>query len=218
MRKKYSFIITLIALGLAAHIFVSPNPPKDRQYARTAAYSAPVAASTRFVRTSLTTAAPEKTDIPLAAAEQTATQKPAADAAPATRSLPKAEAPATQSAVADQTEKPVSVTAQEGKNAPEVKASAAKNAASSSKQATADSATKKKASATAAPAKKTPTTAPTKKPAAIKTYILNTNTKKFHLQSCRSVRQMKNKNKKTYTGTRQQVINMGYVPCKNCSP
>ena len=29
---------------------------------------------------------------------------------------------------------------------------------------------------------------------------------------------MKNKNKKTYTGTRQQVINMGYVPCKNCSP
>ena len=50
------------------------------------------------------------------------------------------------------------------------------------------------------------------------TYILNTNTHKFHIPSCGSVKKMKEKNKKSYTGTREEVINMGYVPCKNCNP
>lgn len=50
------------------------------------------------------------------------------------------------------------------------------------------------------------------------TYILNTSTKKFHLPSCKSVKQMKEKNKQTFTGTRQQVINKGYAPCGNCHP
>ncbi len=49
-------------------------------------------------------------------------------------------------------------------------------------------------------------------------YVLNTNTKKFHYPSCKSVNQMKKKNRKDYTGTRTEVINMGYVPCKNCNP
>lgn len=49
-------------------------------------------------------------------------------------------------------------------------------------------------------------------------YVLNTNTKKFHYPDCRSVKQMKKKNRKDYTGTREEVINMGYVPCKNCNP
>jgi len=49
-------------------------------------------------------------------------------------------------------------------------------------------------------------------------YILNTNTKKFHKPGCRSVNQMKDKNKKYYTGTRDEVIDMGYDPCKNCNP
>ena len=49
-------------------------------------------------------------------------------------------------------------------------------------------------------------------------YILNTNTKKFHYPDCKSVRQMKEKNKKPYTGTREEIIEMGYVPCKNCNP
>lgn len=49
-------------------------------------------------------------------------------------------------------------------------------------------------------------------------YILNTNTKKFHYPSCKSVNQMKEKNKKPYTGTREEIIEMGYVPCKNCNP
>ncbi len=49
-------------------------------------------------------------------------------------------------------------------------------------------------------------------------YVLNTNTKKFHYPSCGSVSKMKDKNKKYYTGDRQDVINMGYDPCKNCNP
>lgn len=50
------------------------------------------------------------------------------------------------------------------------------------------------------------------------TYILNTNTKKFHYPYCSSVDQMKDKNKQEYTGTREEVINMGYDPCKRCNP
>ncbi|MCD7762437.1 MAG: DNA/RNA non-specific endonuclease [Lachnospiraceae bacterium] len=50
------------------------------------------------------------------------------------------------------------------------------------------------------------------------TYILNTNTKKFHYPSCPSVSQMSEKNKQEYTGSREDVISMGYEPCKNCNP
>lgn len=50
------------------------------------------------------------------------------------------------------------------------------------------------------------------------TYILNTNTKKFHYPSCSSVKQMAEKNKKEYIGTREEVINQGYDPCKRCKP
>lgn len=50
------------------------------------------------------------------------------------------------------------------------------------------------------------------------TYVLNTNTMKFHYPSCSSVDQMKEKNKEIYTGSREDVINMGYVPCKRCNP
>ncbi|MCD7882465.1 MAG: DNA/RNA non-specific endonuclease [Lachnospiraceae bacterium] len=50
------------------------------------------------------------------------------------------------------------------------------------------------------------------------TYILNTNTKKFHYPSCSSVDQMSEKNKQEYTGSREDVISMGYEPCKNCNP
>ncbi len=49
-------------------------------------------------------------------------------------------------------------------------------------------------------------------------YILNTNTKKFHIPSCNSVRQMKEKNKEAYTGSRDALIGMGYAPCGNCKP
>ena len=49
-------------------------------------------------------------------------------------------------------------------------------------------------------------------------YVINTNTGKFHYSWCKSVGEMAEKNKWYYTGTRDSVINMGYVPCKNCNP
>ena len=50
------------------------------------------------------------------------------------------------------------------------------------------------------------------------TYILNTSTKKFHLPTCHSVNQMKDNNKSTFTGNREELIKQGYSPCKNCKP
>lgn len=49
-------------------------------------------------------------------------------------------------------------------------------------------------------------------------YVANTNTGKFHYPSCSSVDQMKNKNRWDYTGMREDLISMGYVPCKRCNP
>lgn len=51
-----------------------------------------------------------------------------------------------------------------------------------------------------------------------RTYILNTNTKKFHLPNCSSVTKIKDSNKEEYTGFRDDVINRGYEPCKKCNP
>lgn len=50
------------------------------------------------------------------------------------------------------------------------------------------------------------------------TYILNTNTKKFHYPYCDSVNEMKEKNKQVFTGSREEVIEMGYSPCGRCKP
>ena len=50
------------------------------------------------------------------------------------------------------------------------------------------------------------------------TYILNTNTKKFHYPYCDSVNEMKDKNKQIFTGTREEVIETGYSPCGKCKP
>ena len=47
-------------------------------------------------------------------------------------------------------------------------------------------------------------------------FIINTNTKKFHLPGCSSVSQMAEHNKKDYTGTLKELIDMGYQPCKRC--
>lgn len=49
-------------------------------------------------------------------------------------------------------------------------------------------------------------------------YILNTNSKKFHLPECSSVGDMSEKNKAVFTGSRQELIDQGYAPCKNCNP
>ncbi|PWT27039.1 ComEC/Rec2 family competence protein [Butyrivibrio fibrisolvens] len=50
------------------------------------------------------------------------------------------------------------------------------------------------------------------------TYIVNINTKKFHLPTCPSVKKMKESNKMTFTGSREDLINQGYDPCQNCNP
>lgn len=62
-----------------------------------------------------------------------------------------------------------------------------------------------------------PTAAPADVPAGTE-YVLNTNTHKFHYPSCSSVSQMSEKNKQYYTGTRDEVIAMGYDPCGRCHP
>ena len=49
-------------------------------------------------------------------------------------------------------------------------------------------------------------------------YILNTNTQKFHVPSCSSVKQMKKANTEEYTGDRDDLASMGYEPCKRCNP
>ena len=49
-------------------------------------------------------------------------------------------------------------------------------------------------------------------------YVLNTNTKKFHRPSCSSIKQMKDSNKQEVTATREDIISMGYDPCKKCNP
>lgn len=49
-------------------------------------------------------------------------------------------------------------------------------------------------------------------------YVLNTNSHKFHYPDCESVADMNPKNRKDFTGTREEVIAMGYVPCKRCRP
>lgn len=49
-------------------------------------------------------------------------------------------------------------------------------------------------------------------------YIGNANTGKFHYPSCSSVRQMKESNKVALSGTRDEIISMGYEPCKRCRP
>ena len=56
------------------------------------------------------------------------------------------------------------------------------------------------------------------KPTAGAAYIANTNTKKFHYPICSSVSDMKEKNKLYYEGSRDGLINQGYVPCKRCNP
>lgn len=49
-------------------------------------------------------------------------------------------------------------------------------------------------------------------------YILNTNTKKFHLEDCESADQIKEKNLGEFEGKREELIKKGYDPCKNCNP
>ena len=50
------------------------------------------------------------------------------------------------------------------------------------------------------------------------TYIINMNTGRFHLPGCQSVQDMKNKNRKEFFGTREELMDAGYKPCGRCNP
>ncbi len=49
-------------------------------------------------------------------------------------------------------------------------------------------------------------------------YVLNSNTMKFHLPGCRHVKEINDENRVDFEGTRQEVIDKGYSPCGTCHP
>lgn len=49
-------------------------------------------------------------------------------------------------------------------------------------------------------------------------YVMNTSSMKFHLPSCSSVSSIKDENKATYQGPREDLIAEGYEPCRRCNP
>ncbi len=50
------------------------------------------------------------------------------------------------------------------------------------------------------------------------TYVLNTNSRKFHRSNCRFVADMSENNKRTFSGEREALILDGYSPCSSCDP
>ena len=49
-------------------------------------------------------------------------------------------------------------------------------------------------------------------------FILNTNSKKFHYPTCSSVGDMSPKNRKDVSMSRDEIISQGFIPCKRCNP
>lgn len=49
-------------------------------------------------------------------------------------------------------------------------------------------------------------------------FVLNTYSMKFHYSNCESVDEMSEGNKAYFEGTREELIEMGYTPCKSCKP
>ena len=49
-------------------------------------------------------------------------------------------------------------------------------------------------------------------------YVLNTNTHKFHRPECGSVSDMKAANREDFEGSREDLLRQGYEPCQNCNP
>ena len=50
------------------------------------------------------------------------------------------------------------------------------------------------------------------------TYVLNTNSKRFHKPDCDSVNEMKPKKRQDVDWTREECMENGYKPCGNCKP
>lgn len=55
-------------------------------------------------------------------------------------------------------------------------------------------------------------------PSPSSSFILNKNSKKFHLPSCSSVSSISEGNKGEYTGSREDLVAQGYSACKVCNP
>ena len=70
------------------------------------------------------------------------------------------------------------------------------------------------ATVTAPAASSTASAAPT----AGTTYVVNKNSKKFHLPTCSSVTKISAKNRMDVTCSRDELLSQGYVPCKICNP
>lgn len=49
-------------------------------------------------------------------------------------------------------------------------------------------------------------------------YVVNKSSKKFHLPECSGVQSMSGENRWDYSGSRENLIEMGYDPCGNCDP
>lgn len=58
---------------------------------------------------------------------------------------------------------------------------------------------------------------PTQEPN-IRLYVLNNGTHRFHYPDCKSVHDIKPENYQEFTGTREEIIKMGYKSCGNCHP
>lgn len=54
--------------------------------------------------------------------------------------------------------------------------------------------------------------------AASASYILNTNSRKFHNPGCSGVEKISAGNRQEFTGSRDDLIAQGYSPCGNCKP
>lgn len=49
-------------------------------------------------------------------------------------------------------------------------------------------------------------------------YILNTSSRRFHQPDCGSVKEMKDSNRETFVGSREELLEMGYQACGRCEP
>lgn len=52
----------------------------------------------------------------------------------------------------------------------------------------------------------------------VQTYILNTNSRKFHTEDCKLAADIKEKNRQILESTREKMIAQGYDPCGGCKP
>ena len=52
----------------------------------------------------------------------------------------------------------------------------------------------------------------------VRSYVLNTASRRFHKPDCASVEKMAEKNKETVTASRDDLIAQGFAPCTRCRP